>query len=117
MNLPRARGGKDMTQSGKPAPEQAPLAFLAGGGEMGERTRNLDWSATPVGPIAHWPRGLKMAVSICLGSRYPIVIWWGSPAYTMFYNDAYIPILGVTKHPGWLGQSGRECWREIWPTI
>jgi hypothetical protein len=35
----------------------------------------------------------------------------------MFYNDAYIPILGVTKHPGWLGRSGRECWSEIWPTM
>jgi hypothetical protein len=47
----------------------------------------------------------------------PIVIWWGNPAFTMFYNDAYIPILGVTKHPGWLGQSGRECWSEIWLTM
>jgi hypothetical protein len=35
----------------------------------------------------------------------------------MFYNDAYIPILGVKKHPGWLGRSGRECWSEIWPVM
>ena len=27
-----------------------PLGFLAGGGEMGERTRAFDWSQTPVGP-------------------------------------------------------------------
>jgi signal transduction histidine kinase len=84
---------------------------------MGERTRSFDWSATPVGPVGGWPQSLKTAVSICLASRYPIVIWWGNPAYTMFYNDAYRPFLGVTKHPGWLGRSGRECWREIWPTI
>jgi Osmosensitive K+ channel histidine kinase len=93
------------------------LNFLSGGGEMGERMRVFDWSTSPVGPPAEWPQSLKTAVSICIGSRYPIVLWWGNPAYTMFYNDGYIPILGVTKHPGWLGRSGRECWREIWSTV
>ncbi len=93
------------------------LSFLSGGGEMGERMRAFDWSSSPVGPAAQWPQSLKTAVSICIGSRYPIVIWWGNPEYTMFYNDGYIPILGVTKHPGWLGRSGREAWKEIWPTV
>src|SRR5215510_7032494 len=93
------------------------LSFLAGGGEMGERTRTMDWSGSPVGPPAGWPQSLKTAASICLGSRYPIVVWWGNPAYTMFYNDAYIPALGVTKHPGWLGRCGRECWSEIWHIV
>src|SRR6185503_18012573 len=93
------------------------LSFLSGGGEMGERMRAFDWSSSPVGPAAQWPQSLKTAVSICIGSRYPIVLWWGNPEYTMFYNDGYIPILGVTKHPGWLGRSGRECWKEIWSTV
>ncbi|HEX5603531.1 MAG TPA: ATP-binding protein, partial [Pyrinomonadaceae bacterium] len=44
-------------------------------------------------------------------------LWWGNPEYTMFYNDGYIPVLGVTKHPGWLGRSGREAWKEIWSTV
>jgi hypothetical protein len=56
-------------------------------------------------------------VSICLGSRYPIVIWWGRENFTQFYNDAYIPVLGVTKHPGWLGRSGRDCWSDIWAVM
>jgi hypothetical protein len=93
------------------------LSFLAGGGEMGERTRGMDWSSSPVGPPAGWPQSLKTAVSICLGSRHPIVVWWGNPAYTQFYNDAYISFLGANKHPGWLGRSGRGCWSEIWPII
>jgi signal transduction histidine kinase len=93
------------------------LSFLSGGGEMGERMRAFDWSSSPVGPAAQWPQSLKTAVSICIGSRYPIVLWWGKPEYTMFYNDGYIPILGVTKHPGWLGRSGRECWKDIWSTV
>src|SRR6516164_1811321 len=106
-----------MHQSNKHGSGEDPLGFLAGGGEMGKRTRALDWSKTPVGPVETWPPSLKTAVSVCLDSRFPIVIWWGKPAYTMFYNDAYIPFLGVTKHPGWLGRSGRECWSEIWAVM
>ena len=93
------------------------LSFLSGGGEMGERMRAFDWSSSPVGPIAQWPQSLKTAVSICIGSRYPIVLWWGKSEYTMFYNDGYIPVLGMTKHPQWLGGSGREAWKEIWSTV
>jgi signal transduction histidine kinase len=101
----------------KTAPGSGDLSFLKGGGEMGERMRAFDWSSSPVGPVAEWPASLKTAVSICIGSRYPIVLWWGHPAYTMFYNDGYIPVLGVTKHPDWLGRSGQECWKEIWSTV
>jgi signal transduction histidine kinase len=95
----------------------ADLSFLNGGGEMGERMRAFDWTTSPVGPPAEWPQSLKTAVSICIGSRYPIVLWWGHPEYTMFYNDGYVPVLGVTKHPGWLGRSGQDCWKEIWSTV
>jgi PAS domain S-box-containing protein len=91
--------------------------FLAGGGEMGERTRAMDWSRTLAGPVDEWPHSLKTAVSICLGSGHPMVVWWGIPAYTQFYNDAYISFLGRAKHPGYLGRSARDCWSEIWPII
>src|SRR5436853_274056 len=40
-----------MTDPAQASIESAPLAFLAGGGEMGERTRAFDWSRTPLGPI------------------------------------------------------------------
>ena len=92
----------------------AELSFLAGGGEMGARTRAMDWSRTDVGPPPQWPQSLKTAVSICLGSRHPMVLWWGRSAYTQFYNDAYISFLGKEKHPAFLGRSGRDCWSEIW---
>lgn len=60
------------------------LAFLNGGGEMSELARTMDWSDTVVGSPETWPQSLKTAVSICLGSKHPIVIWWGKPAYTQF---------------------------------
>ncbi|MGH7191095.1 MAG: histidine kinase dimerization/phospho-acceptor domain-containing protein, partial [Acetobacteraceae bacterium] len=94
-----------------------PPAFLAGGGEMGALVRAFEWAATDLGPAEGWPQSLKTAVSICLGSRHPIVLWWGRSALTQFYNSAYIPCLGPGKHPWALGRSGRESWSEIWSII
>ncbi len=97
--------------------EFSPMTRFAGGGVMGALTREKDWASTPVGRMADWPQSLKTAVSICLGSRHPIVIWWGKEHLTQFYNDGYISFLGASKHPDALGQSARQCWREIWHII
>ncbi|HEY8312178.1 MAG TPA: ATP-binding protein, partial [Gemmatimonadaceae bacterium] len=86
---------------------------LAGGGEMGTLMRGLDWSHTTVGPVESWPQSLKTAVSMLLESRFPMYIAWGAD-YTQFYNDAYRPILGATKHPAALGCSSRETFAEVW---
>jgi PAS domain S-box-containing protein len=93
----------------------ADLDCLAGGGQMGELMRSMDWGQTALGPIKQWPQSLKTSVSICLASRFPIVMYWG-PEYVVLYNDAYSTILG-SKHPWALGQSCRDCWAEIWETI
>ncbi|RIK37933.1 MAG: hypothetical protein DCC55_22700 [Chloroflexi bacterium] len=99
-----------------PTLEQSAADCLAGGGEMGALMRTMDWAATPLGPVEQWPQSLRSAVSICLGSRFPILIWWG-PQLVMLYNDAYRPMLGATKHPQAMGQPGRACWPEIWHII
>ena len=51
--------------------------LFVGGGEMGALMRTIDWSKTPLGPVEQWPQSLQTAVSICLLSRFPILIWWG----------------------------------------
>ena len=56
-----------------------------------------------------------MAVTTCLGSTFPIVVWWGRELI-LIYNDPYIAILG-NKHPRALGRPGVECWREVWPLV
>jgi len=89
---------------------------LAGGGAMGALMRSLDWAATPLGPVESWPQSLRTSVSICLTSRFPMLIWWGAEL-VMLYNDAYRPMLGTTKHPMSMGQRGRDCWPEIWDVI
>jgi signal transduction histidine kinase len=82
---------------------------------MGARMRELDWSATPLGPVEGWPQSLRSALSICLNSRFPIAIYWGHE-YVLLYNDAWRPIVG-NKHPGSLGQTAHEVWPEIWDII
>src|SRR4030095_6092220 len=87
-----------------------------GESELATRMRALDWSRTDLGPPQHWPQNLRIAVSLCLTSRIPVVMYWG-PAHTVLYNDAYVSFLGPGKHPRFLGRPGRECWSEIWDTI
>jgi signal transduction histidine kinase len=89
---------------------------LAGGGEMGALMRSIDWSLTPLGPVEGWPGSLRTVVSVVLSSEHAMFVWWG-PELVQFYNDAYRPILGSTKHPRAMGQRGREGWQEIWPII
>ncbi|HWS68733.1 MAG TPA: histidine kinase dimerization/phospho-acceptor domain-containing protein, partial [Steroidobacteraceae bacterium] len=106
-----------MTYSGKPGRDNTGSAdFLAGGGEIGALMRAKSWADTLLGPAETWPDALKMAVGICLNSRFPISLWWGSEL-VMLYNDAWRPILGKTKHPAGLGRPGIESWPEIWDII
>ncbi|MGN6107880.1 MAG: sensor histidine kinase, partial [Kofleriaceae bacterium] len=92
------------------------MRIFPGTSELAHLMREIDWAQTDLGSPAGWPENLKTAVSICLTSRFPIVLWWG-PQQTLLYNDACIPFLGETKHPRYLGRPGRECWSEIWSTI
>ena len=90
--------------------------FLQGGGEMGKLIRAVNWSDTPIGPVAAWPTSLKIAVGIMLSSPFPMYIAWGKE-YTQLYNDGYRPILGATKHPKALGIGTAETFSEIWHII
>ena len=85
---------------------------LAGGGAMGAMMRAVDWSRTPLGPVASWPPALLMALSVMLESRIAMAIAWG-PERRLFYNDLYQPILGA-EHPRALGAPWAEVCPELW---
>ncbi len=89
--------------------------FLAGGGEMGQLIRSMDWSKTPLGPVETWPQSLRTSVSLCLSSTFPILIAWG-PETIQIYNDSYRPICGA-KHPESMGQNFRICWETALPVV
>ena len=90
--------------------------FLSGGGEMGLVMRSHDWSSTALGPPSTWSKPLRTAVRLILNTGHPMYIWWG-PDLLCLYNDAYSRSIGPDRHPGSLGQPGREVWAEIWPII
>ena len=99
------------------AEQDNPLIFLAGGGEMGNLTRNKDWKETILGEPTSWPQSLRTVLSIILNSKFPMFLFWG-PEQTCFYNDAYRLSLGKEgKHPSILGMKGEKAWPEIWPLI
>ena len=82
---------------------------------MGRLVSSMDWSKSPLGPIADWPQSLRTATSLCLASTFPISMTWGSK-HVQIYNDGYWPICGA-KHPHSMGMDFRECWASAWPVI
>ncbi|KQT14185.1 hypothetical protein ASG30_00950 [Ramlibacter sp. Leaf400] len=82
---------------------------------MGQQLRQVDWSDTALGPEAGWPHSLRIALGICLNSRFPMFIWWG-PSLINLYNDAYIPVLG-RRHPAAFGRPARDTWADVWDVL
>ncbi|MBU8977760.1 PAS domain-containing protein [Lysobacter sp. MMG2] len=99
-----ARRVAEMTHTGQD--------ILAGGGQMGERLRDMDWSNTALGPVETWPEALRTLVQLMLASNQPTYIIWGQ-ARSFLYNDHYMPFLGA-KHPAAIG---RDILEEVWPEI
>ncbi len=85
--------------------------FLDGGGDTGALMRAADWAATPLGPPQHWPQPLKTMVALLLAADQAMFLCWG-PDNTLFYNDAYAPML-ADRHPGAMARPIFEVWTEI----
>jgi signal transduction histidine kinase len=88
-----------------------PIVF----GEMARLIESFDWSRSPLGPSAQWPQSLKMALNICLGSRFQLAIYWG-PELIFLYNDAEREVIG-SLHPYALGKPAREVLVDMWETV
>ncbi|MES2505588.1 MAG: PAS domain S-box protein [Verrucomicrobiota bacterium] len=89
-------------------------SWVKGGGEMGRRMREFDWSQHPLGPLNTWPQSLKTTISLMLNSRFAMWMGWG-PEFWFFCNDAYLPTLGLKKD--WLGEPATLVWKEIWQDV
>jgi hypothetical protein len=90
--------------------------FLAGDGEMAARMRTHDWSTSALGAPSTWPQSLRTAVRLLLNTKHPMYIFWGAQSACL-YNDAYRQSIGPERHPGSLGQPGKQVWSEIWNII
>ena len=86
-------------------------------GEMESLISLKDWSKHPLGVAEKWPILLKSFIGTILGSRFPMLLYWGEDLHC-FYNDAFRPSLGQEgKHPAILGMPAKQAWTETWPTI
>ncbi|GLY06773.1 PP2C family protein-serine/threonine phosphatase [Actinoplanes sp. NBRC 101535] len=84
-------------------------------GTLRVRYESIDWTATPLGPVASWSTALRSAVALALHSRFPVTLFWG-PDLTLIYNEAYVEMIGA-KHPSALGAPVATIFPEIWDTI
>lgn len=91
------------------------MAWLSGGGAMGERIRVKDWRDSALGPIDHWPSSLRTALGICLAFPQPMCIAWGRQR-TQIYNDAYSQLAPI-QHANALGEDFARSWAQAWPAM
>ncbi|WP_312758978.1 ATP-binding protein [Pulveribacter sp.] len=91
-----------------------PSEFPHAPGMMSAKVRAFDWASHPLGPIDGWPLALRVVLDFMLSSHFPKFLVWGEHQ-TMFYNDAYGPILG--NKPEALGRPMPEVWHETWPVV
>src|SRR5580692_4628349 len=102
-----------------PEPETRlfPTVATPARGEMARRFHEFDWSATPIGAAEFWPESWRNAVQIILDSSFPTALAIGREHLIYFYNDAFIPLAGASRHPAALGLPVPVAWKEIWEVI
>src|SRR3569833_118391 len=105
----------ELPEEQPPAPR--PVAAAPARGEMARRFREFDWSSTALGPVEFWPESWRNAVQIILDSSFPTALAIGKDELIYFYNDAFIPLAGPSRHPSALGKPVPEAWKEIWEAI
>jgi serine phosphatase RsbU (regulator of sigma subunit) len=93
----------------------SPQILLAAAGDLRRAYEEVDWAATPLGPIESWSPALRNAADLALHTQFPVTLLWG-PEFVLVYNEAYVPLI-ADKHPSALGRPAREVFPEAWDTI
>ncbi|MDP9126074.1 MAG: hypothetical protein M3N82_16000, partial [Pseudomonadota bacterium] len=65
-------------------PNDRPTSAPAGNA-LRELLHAIDWSRTPLGPIATWPKALRGYAEMVLDMPTPAILFWG-PEQTQIYN-------------------------------
>lgn len=89
--------------------------IFPGDSMMAQAMKAFDWTNSPLGDPGDWPDALKIPLRLLLISRFEMWLAWG-PELIFFYNDAYIPTLGI-KHGAALGQPLKTVWAEVYDEV
>jgi serine phosphatase RsbU (regulator of sigma subunit) len=84
-------------------------------GTLRDAYRNVDWSATSLGPPDSWSPSLVAALSLTLNSPFAITLLWGAD-FVLLYNEAYVELI-AHKHPNALGKTVEEVFPEVWDVV
>ncbi len=95
-------------------PTSQPTSHPAGNA-LRDLLHATDWSRTPLGPIAAWPKTLRGYAEMVLDMPTPAILFWG-PGQTQIYNAGYAAILGP-RHPRAFGMAYQEAWPDTYPLI
>lgn len=74
-----------------------------------------DWSNSVLGPPEEWPAELFTSLGLVLASPGPKILLWGSELI-LFYNDAYVPLLGTEFKDG-IGETYPAFRPDAWPLV
>jgi two-component sensor histidine kinase len=89
--------------------------FLGVTCEVARQLNSVDWSATSLGAVQHWPFSLKSTVRTVLSTRQPMSFWWGEELL-QFHNDAYAPMLGDRVDHA-IARPFRDVWADVWEAV
>lgn len=92
-----------------------PHTLLAAAGGLRREYEQVDWAATPVGPMASWSPALRTTLELAFQTRFPVTLLWG-PEFVLLYNAAYVEMI-ADKHPDALGRPARDVFPEAWDAI
>lgn len=75
-----------------------------------KRTRDVDWSTSPLGPIAEWPASLRQFVLLSTSDPSPSAVVFGPiDDAAIVYNEAFAKLFGSRK----TNLQGRPCHNEL----
>jgi hypothetical protein len=78
--------------------------------------RNVNWEATPLGPMSTWTREFREVANLVMRNPHPCALFWGEEL-TMLYNEAYKNEVAGNKHPDLMGTGFSGPFSEIWDGV
>ncbi|MCK6546807.1 ATP-binding protein [Myxococcota bacterium] len=73
--------------------------------------RVLDWSRTPLGPVAAWPESLRSVVRLCLDAKTTMAVFVG-PDLVLIPNERFRLLLG-RRFPAAVARPAAEVWPQL----
>ncbi|KAL2357458.1 putative histidine kinase M3YPp [Cryomyces antarcticus] len=77
--------------------------------------RNLDWTATKLGPMETWSAELRWMCNVLMTDPRPAAMYWGQDK-TILYNERYVEVIGK-MHPWTMGKTFKTVWVDLLSTF